>query len=477
MALGFPIMKATQKRMNQSFSIRYLIALLCFLSALTIALMDYHRHAPQPKATRLPSQTTGIQQETAPPEEQPPPDEPVDETLVIKSGDTLSSILKGNDFDETEIYLVIDQLKKIYSPRGLRPGQELFVTYKQGEEGGKRQLLALHLHPTIEYKIHVERSDDGSYEARKEAITLKHERKVIQGTITTSLFGALTQQGVPPKVIQEMMQVFIHVVDFQRDIQTGDGFGVVFNTTSDTTSMREQAGHMSFAILTLKGKEYRFYRFVFPDGSVGYFNEKGVSMKKGLLRTPIDGARISSSFGKRMHPTLGYSKMHKGVDFRAPKGTPIMASGDGVIEKIGRWSTYGNYVRIRHNSDYSTAYAHLSRFGKNLRPKTRVRQGQIIGYVGDTGRCSGAHLHYELLYRNKQINPKKVALLPASKLEGKNLKAFLHQARSVNAAFAERQRIKGNPTARTRNMPLQEVAQISRPRQKGSLQKTKGKSL
>jgi murein DD-endopeptidase MepM/ murein hydrolase activator NlpD len=360
-----------------------------------------------------------------------------DETLQINKGDTLSSVLKRSSIDDSQITDVLEKLKSVFNPRDLRPDHELFITYMPIKENGriKKDLIALHLRPSLEYEVHVEKSEDGAFVARKEQKDLTHDLKVAKGVIENSLFIDAGQKGVPQKILHEMMQVFIHLIDFQRDFHPGDQFGVVYHTAYDPVSLRERPGEMLYATLILGGKEYKIYRHKYKNGTVGYFNEKGESIKKGLLRTPIDGARISSLFGNRRHPILGYTKAHKGVDFAAPTGTPIMASGDGVVEKIGPWGAYGNYIRIRHNNEYSTAYAHLSRFAKNLRSGVRVRQGQTIGFVGTTGRASGPHLHYELIRFNQQINPKQVTSLPAMKLAGKDMQSFLHNKDFVNKTY------------------------------------------
>jgi murein DD-endopeptidase MepM/ murein hydrolase activator NlpD len=180
-----------------------------------------------------------------------------------------------------------------------------------------------------------------------------------------------------------------------------------------------------YASLTLQGKKIHIYRHTPKGGVPQYFNENGEAVKKGLLRTPVDGARISGVFGKRRHPVLGFTKMHKGIDFAAPRGTPVMAAGSGKIVRIGRFSSYGNYIRVKHNSKYSTAYAHLCRCAKGLKVGSSVRQGQVIGYVGCTGRATGNHLHYELLADGKQIDPKHIKMMPAAKLKGTELQRFM----------------------------------------------------
>jgi murein DD-endopeptidase MepM/ murein hydrolase activator NlpD len=359
-----------------------------------------------------------------------------DETLQILKGDTLASVLKRAGIEDAQIAEILERFQKVFNPKDLRPDHELYMTYLPfKDDPQKRDLLALHLRPSLEYEIHIEKNEEGIFIGRREEKNLTHDTKVAKGVIENSLFIDAAQKGVPHKVLHEMMQVFIHMIDFQRDFHPGDHFGVVYHTAYDPVSLREKAGDMLYAVLILGGKEYRIYRYKHKNGTIGYFNERGESVKKGLLRTPIDGARISSLFGTRRHPISGYTKMHKGVDFAAPTGTPIMASGDGVIEKIGPYGNYGNYVRIRHNQEYSTAYAHLSRFGKNLKAGTRVRQGQIIGFVGSTGQSTGPHLHYELIRFNQQINPKKVTSLPAAKLAGADLKLFMNRCSQVNGIY------------------------------------------
>jgi murein DD-endopeptidase MepM/ murein hydrolase activator NlpD len=225
-----------------------------------------------------------------------------------------------------------------------------------------------------------------------------------EGRIDSSLMQAGIDAGVPASVMIEMIRIYSFDVDFQRDIQKGDSFEVMYERLFDEDGAPVHDGAVRYAALTLSGKTYRLYLFEGEDGARDYFNEKGASVRKALLRTPVDGARISSTFGKRRHPILVYTKMHKGTDFAAPSGTPIMAAGDGVVEKAGRNGGYGNYIRIRHNGTYKTAYAHLSKFARGVRAGSRVRQGDIIGYVGTTGRSTGPHLHYEVLMEQFQAS-------------------------------------------------------------------------
>jgi murein DD-endopeptidase MepM/ murein hydrolase activator NlpD len=235
----------------------------------------------------------------------------------------------------------------------------------------------------------------------------------------------------------QMIRAFSYDVDFQRDVHPGDGFTVMYERefTEDGAPARE--GEVVFASLSLSGKEMALYRYTTRDGETDYFNRRGESVRKALLRTPVDGARISSTFGMRRHPILGYSKMHKGVDFAAPTGTPIYAAGNGTIEEAGPKGAYGNYIRVRHNREIATAYAHLSRISKDVRRGAKVRQGDVIGFVGTTGRSTGPHLHYEVLRNGRQANPMSVDLPTGIVLAGRDLTAFKEMVGKVEVQFAE----------------------------------------
>ena len=209
-----------------------------------------------------------------------------------------------------------------------------------------------------------------------------------------------------------------------------------FERLHDDLGRPVKEGNLLYANLTLSGTALRLYRYEDADGIIDYYNEHGHSVRKALLRTPVDGARLSSGFGMRRHPILGYSRMHQGIDFAAPSGTPIKAAGDGVIEVAGRDGGYGNYVRIRHNSEHKTAYGHLSRFASGIRPGVRVRQGQTIGYVGSTGQSTGPHLHYEVMVNNAQVNPMSLRLPTGKVLAGLDLAVFLELRQRVDGEMA-----------------------------------------
>ena len=239
--------------------------------------------------------------------------------------------------------------------------------------------------------------------------------------------------SLPNSVTDRLIRLFSWDVDFQRDIRRGDRFETLYEEVTLEKDESQVKGELVYAGLTLRGNLIDAYLFS-PDGGLRtYYDSEGRSLRKFLLRTPIDGARLSSHFGKRRHPVLGYTKMHKGTDFAAPRGTPIYAGGSGRIEKAERYGGYGNYIRIRHSDTWSTAYAHMHKFAKGMRPGARVRQGQVIGYVGTTGRSTGNHLHYEVLKNGKQVNPMKMKQPPATKLAGADLKAFEKERARIDA--------------------------------------------
>jgi len=242
---------------------------------------------------------------------------------------------------------------------------------------------------------------DGQFLSKEIERPLVHSLERAVGSITTNLYDAATQAGLPIDVLMETMHIFSYDVDFQREIQRGDRFEVLFQTVHNERGEPVETGPILYAALWVSSKKIELYRYEAEDGPTDYLDVNGKSARKTLMRTPINGARLSSGFGMRKHPILGYSRKHLGIDFAAPRGTPILAAGDGVIERAGRNGSYGKYIRIRHNGTYQTAYAHLNSYARGIKSGKHVRQGQVIGYVGSTGRSTGSHLHYEVLKNGK----------------------------------------------------------------------------
>ncbi len=370
-----------------------------------------------------------------PPESLLEPQEVV-RVLSVGRGDTLMAMLTGEGIDRRAAHNAISAMSKVFSPRKLKPGQELHVTLlppAQQTQDAPFELISLNLPESAVREVRVSRLDDGAFEA--EAIDKPTVTRAVsaQGAIETSLYEAAIADGVPPKVLAQLIQVFSFDIDFQREIQKGDRFALLYESV---LAEDQVVGHgdIQVAEMTVRGDRRRYYRFKDEHGFWDYFDEKGRSVRKALLRTPIDGARLSSRYGKRKHPILGYTKMHRGVDFAAPTGTPIYAAGDGTIEVAGRNGAYGKYIRIRHNSTYKTAYAHLSRI--KIGKGKRVRQGQVIGYVGTTGRSTGPHLHYEVHQNGKQTNPLSVKLPTGKTLTGSQLAAFQKRRAELDAQYA-----------------------------------------
>ena len=354
----------------------------------------------------------------------------VSHRLRVGRGDTLMKLLVDAGVARREAHEAIVALREFYDPRRLRPGQEIRLTLAEAadgggaERGGAGRLLALGLQPNVEQELRVTRDGDDGFVAETVARRLLRVAISAEGRIDNNLSAAARDAGLPMAVLVEMIRIFSFDVDFQRELQPGDSFEVLYEALFEDDGSLAKTDGVLYASLTLSGVRLDMYNFTPHSGHADFFDGKGRSMRKTLMRTPIDGARLSSRFGMRKHPILGYSRLHKGTDFAAPRGTPIYAAGDGVVESAGRNGAYGKYLRIRHNATYKTAYAHMSRIAKGMRRGTRVRQGQIIGYVGSTGRSTGPHLHYEVLRGGRQVNPLKIKLPAGEKLKAADLESF-----------------------------------------------------
>jgi murein DD-endopeptidase MepM/ murein hydrolase activator NlpD len=358
----------------------------------------------------------------------------VNRLVEVRRGDTLMNLLVDAGLERNEAYGAIAALSEVFSPRKLRAGQVIRLAMladgsgaevlSDGQQAETLRLISLALTPNPEEDVLVARQADDSFAARVEARPLTPRLSAYSGTIESSLFEAARDEGMPVETVVELIRLFSFDVDFQREIQQGDRFELLYDSFYDRAGELAKTGPLKYASMVLSGKRLEFYRFVLPDGSDDHFDANGRSVRRALLKTPVDGARISSGFGMRKHPIQGYNKMHRGVDFAAPRGTPVYAAGKGVIDRIGRNGGYGKYVRIRHNSTYKTAYAHMKSYAKGMKRGDRVKQGQVIGYVGSTGNSTGPHLHYEVMVDNKQVNPRKIKLPSGKSLKGADLEAF-----------------------------------------------------
>ena len=344
--------------------------------------------------------------------------------IKITKGNNLFNVLINEKIDSKKIGNLLNSLKKIYSPKKIRPEQEIILAYDKNNFFG----LSIEINELVE--IQVIKTTSGF----KEYIFKKPVKKIFllkNINIQNSLYEDSLAVGLPQEVLIDMVRLFSYSIDFQRDIRRENLFTVYYEFLLNYKGEELMPGNIIYANANLDSNNLDIFRYESLQGDHKYFNSEGESIRKTLMKTPIDGARLSSRFGKRRHPVLGFTKMHKGVDFAAKKGTPIYAAGDGVIERANVYGGYGKYIRIRHNSQYKTAYAHLYKFARSIKKGKSVKQGQIIGYVGSTGRSTGPHLHYEILFNNKQINPQKLKLPEGRKLKGEELEEFIKIKESI----------------------------------------------
>jgi len=350
--------------------------------------------------------------------------------IKVKSGDTLEKILKKIGFKNQEIFEVIKETKKIFDPKNLIIGKEIIIKYENKEKNNKK-INSIFIPLEFNKNFYLEKINENFI---AEITSKKTQKRLVKkkGFISDSLYLSGLRTGVDKKAINEMIAIFSFSVDFQRDIWRNDNFEILYEEEFiKYDKANKNLGKILYASLGLQSLgSLKLYRFESDNGNIEHFDENGKSAKKLLMKTPIDGARLSSGFGMRKHPIRGYMKKHQGVDFAAPKGTPIYAAGDGVIEMKQRYKGYGKYIRIRHANGYKTAYGHMSKFNKT--PGGRVKQGKIIGYVGSTGNSTGPHLHYEVLKNNIRINPQKLKLPSGRKLKGKELQRFIETKNSIN---------------------------------------------
>lgn len=366
----------------------------------------------------------------------PLPEHHATRIVAVRRGDTLLDILLELGIARAEAHDAVRVLSSVYDVRQIKPGQEITFTFAPLGSSDGQALSGAWLTARPDRDVGLARDAEGKFVAQHYDKDLLRELARASGIVTSSLYEAGLAAGVPAIIMVEVIRAFSFDVDFQREIHPGDQFEIAFERFQDRDGKTAKTGSIAFASLTLSGRRLAIYRHVDRQGQAEFFNAQGESVRKALLKTPIDGARLTSGFGNRLHPVLGYTAFHKGVDFAAPTGTPIQAAGDGVIDMRGWFGGYGNYVRIRHNPEYATAYGHLSRFAPGIAEGTRVRQGQVIGYVGSTGRLTGPHLHYEILRRGAQVNPTGVKFQTGRKLDGAELTRFRQTRAATDAMLA-----------------------------------------
>ena len=341
---------------------------------------------------------------------------------VVQNGDTFENIIDSLIIPSEEKKLFLDTVNRQKEIKTLNQNQEIY--FKIDRKDNVR---------IIEFKVEINKKKDVVFLRDKNLLNFssKIEEKILnkviifkEGIIESSLYNTAIKLGIKPNTIVEFARLYGFQVDFQRDIWKGDTFQIIYEQFENEDRSLIETGDIIFANLNTQGNDLNLYKFELEKNKIDYYDENGKSMKKTLMKTPINGARLSSPYGKRKHPILGFTKMHTGTDFAAPTGTPIMASGDGVVTRAQWCGGGGNCVKIKHNSVYQTVYAHMSKFGRGIKKGVRVKQGQIIGYVGSTGLSTGPHLHYEVIENGRKINSQKLKLPSGKTLKGKQRNKF-----------------------------------------------------
>ena len=397
-------------------------------------------------------------------------------TVTLDSGDTLAGAMEDVGVSPADAHAAIAALGKDFNPRQIKAGMSFDMTYNvaptidatgqppkqkttivmvnhrpvvvpveedsgagatEGNSQAISRLLSLHFSPSIEKDITIDRTTNGSFSADVVQKTLEVHHHRAGATIDSSLYLSGMQAGIPADIVNELIGMLAYKVDYQRDLHPGDSFEVYYDYYYTPEGQPAKSGAISYARLHMGGKDITLYRYApTANDPAEYYDAKGQSAKGLLMKTPVDGARISSGFGSRFHPILGYTRMHKGVDFAVPQGTPVMAAGSGTIEFMGWANGYGNFVKIEHGNGFATGYGHLSRFAAGLRKGAKVRQGQIFAYSGMTGMATGPHLHYETFVHGTQVNPLTLKIAEGRLLDGPELREFLQQRLKMDETLA-----------------------------------------
>ena len=351
----------------------------------------------------------------------------------IENNDSIGKILNKFKIPEDEIQKIIDGLKK-KKLTNIYAGRELYIVLKKTKKDSNKVISIFYpINNTLSVEI---KKNKNNFDINENILKLNKKEVVIKNTIDNNLYSAATGVGIEPNIIIEFARIYGFEIDFQRDIRKGDTFEIFYEKFLDDNDVVRDTGKIIYAHMNVNNREINLYNF--NDGNeLGYYDINGKSIVKSLMKTPINGARLSSSFGMRKHPILGFNKMHRGTDFAAPKGTPIMASGSGTVTRARWCGGGGNCVKIRHNSTYETIYAHMSKFASGIKEGRKVKQGQIIGYVGSTGMSTGPHLHYEVVVNGKKVNSQKLNLPSGKVLRGESRNQFELERIKIDLKLAE----------------------------------------
>lgn len=356
--------------------------------------------------------------------------------LVVSSGDNFIGLLTNLGMETKSATNAYNTLKKVYDARNLKVGQHIELTATFDVQSKSLEALdTLVIEPVRGTRYILQINEYDQFEARVEQEEFAYEIKNIKGTVSGNVSASLNKAGVPYKLCGKVTQMFAHIIDFRRDVKKGDTFNVKYEINKDSSGNIVKVGDVIYASFSVGNQNYKLYRYKSRNGEIGYYDEKGGGKKTGLDKKPLAmrNARISSLFGYRRHPIYKTTKFHSGVDYAAPRGTAIYASGSGTIEIARYVNGYGNFIKIRHNSEYETAYGHMQKFASGMRPGIRVKKGQIIGYVGSTGRSTGPHLHFEILRKGQRIDPLKAKVATGNDLTGNQLAEFKRMVKQVDS--------------------------------------------
>ena len=341
----------------------------------------------------------------------------------IKKGDSVQKILNKYKLNASEIQTVINQFKKYANPNQLLIGNKIDIIFEKKVDTDKTSLVKFSIPITKSTSIEIARNEENQITTRKIITKLYKKRALAENIIKKNLYSSAMEANINPDTIIEFARIFGFEIDFQRDIRKNDYFKILYEKYFDENGEFVKSGPILYAHMMVNNREITLYKFG-DDKGYGYFDSNGKSVEKALMKTPINGARLSSPFGMRKHPILGFNKKHMGTDFAAPMGTPIMASGSGTITRAKWCGGGGNCIKIKHNSTYETVYAHMKNFAKGMKVGRKVKQGQIIGYVGSTGMSTGPHLHYEVIVNGKKVNSQKLKLPSGKVLENNERTLF-----------------------------------------------------
>ncbi len=348
-----------------------------------------------------------------------------EEVITVKKGQTFSEILDNFLFKYNK-FEIINLVNSEFNLKGLKINQK--ISFFSDKKNITKKIII-----ELDYKTILIINLSDKMEVTKKELNTFSTIESKEYIILNSLYTDGIENDVPNEVLIKLIQLFSFDLDFQRDIKKNTLVSIAYEKTFVENALDFSIGNIEYAKIEIDKNSLEYFKFFTNEGFIDYFNREGKNVKKSILKTPLDGAKLSSSFGMRKHPISGFNKMHKGIDFAAPIGTPIYAGGNGIVEYVGRNGGYGKYIRIRHNNEYKTAYAHLSGYKKGISKGVRVNQGEVIGYVGNTGRSTGPHLHYEIIYQNKQINPLNLKLPSGKILEGDELIRFNREYKTILA--------------------------------------------